>query len=55
MATTVLDFDGDLYDQVIEVQFVKRLREERKFDGVDALIAQMQRDVAVARAVLAGM
>ncbi|CAG0967650.1 riboflavin kinase / FMN adenylyltransferase [Anaerolineae bacterium] len=50
----VLDFDGDLYDQVIEVQFVKRLREEMKFDSVDALIAQMKRDVAETRKVLAG-
>jgi len=49
----VLDFDGDLYDQVIEVQFVKRLREERKFESIDALIAQMQRDVAETRRVLA--
>lgn len=49
----VLDFDGDLYDQVIEVQFVKRLREEMKFDSVDALIAQMKRDVAETRRVLA--
>lgn len=51
----VLDFDGDLYDQMVEVQFVKRLREERKFDGVDALIAQMRRDVAETRRILAGV
>ena len=49
----VLDFDGDLYDQVIEVQFIKRLREERKFDSIDALIAQMKRDVEETRRVLA--
>ncbi|MDE3089257.1 MAG: bifunctional riboflavin kinase/FAD synthetase [Chloroflexota bacterium] len=49
----VLDFDGDLYDQVIEVQFVKRLREERKFESIDALIAQMNKDVAETRRVLA--
>jgi riboflavin kinase/FMN adenylyltransferase len=49
----VLDFDGDLYDQVIEMQFVKRLRAEMKFESVNALVEQMQRDVAVARAVLA--
>ncbi len=48
----VLDFDGDLYDQVIEVQFIKRLREEMKFDSVDALIAQMQHDVKETRRVL---
>ena len=49
----VLDFDGDLYDQVIEVQFVKRLRAETKFESVNALVEQMKRDVAEARAVLA--
>ena len=49
----VLDFDGDLYDQVIEVQFVKRLRAELKFENVNALVEQMKRDVAEARAVLA--
>lgn len=48
----ILDFDGDLYDQVIEVQFVKRLRAEIKFDSVNALIEQMKRDVAEARKVL---
>lgn len=48
----VLDFDGDLYDQIVEVQFIKRLREERKYDTLDALIAQMHRDVAETRRVL---
>lgn len=49
----VLDFDGDLYDQVLEVQFVQRLREELKFDSVPALVEQMTRDVKQARQVLA--
>jgi riboflavin kinase/FMN adenylyltransferase len=49
----VLDFDGDLYDQVIEVQFIKRLREERKFENADALVQQMKQDVAEARQVIA--
>lgn len=49
----VLDWDGDLYDQVIEVQFVKRLRDELKFESVDALIVQMKRDVEEARRTLA--
>jgi riboflavin kinase/FMN adenylyltransferase len=48
----VLDFDDDLYDQFVEVQFIKRLREERKFDNIDALIEQMNRDVAETRRVL---
>lgn len=49
----VLDWSGDLYDQVIETQFVKRLRDELKFESVDSLVAQMNRDVQDARKVLA--
>lgn len=49
----VLDFDGDLYDQFVEVQFIRRLREERKFESIAALIEQMKQDVAEARQVLA--
>lgn len=48
----VLDFDGDLYDQDVEVRFVQRLRGEEKFDGVDALVDQIRGDVAATRAVL---
>jgi riboflavin kinase / FMN adenylyltransferase len=49
----ILDFDEDLYDQVITVEFVKRLREELKFDTVNALIEQMQKDVVETRKILA--
>ena len=45
----LLDFDGDLYGQAVEVRFVERLRGEERFDSVDALVAQMQRDVATTR------
>ena len=41
----VLDFDGDLYGHVLRVDFVARLRGERRFDTVEALIAQMRLDV----------
>lgn len=40
----ILDFDGDLYDQQISVQFVKRLRSEQKFEGLEALKAQLATD-----------
>jgi riboflavin kinase/FMN adenylyltransferase len=46
------DFDGDLYGQRIEVDLVERLRAEAKFDSLDALIAQMDRDCARAREAL---
>ncbi len=55
LETHVFDFSGDLYGRVAEVRFVSRLREEEKFPSVDALVAQMHRDAAEARAVLAGM
>lgn len=48
----LFDFDGDLYGRRIEVEFVARLRDEVKFDGLPALVAQMRRDAAQARALL---
>lgn len=51
--TFLLDFDDDLYDQTLRLHFVKKLRDELKFASVEALIAQMERDVAEARAALA--
>jgi riboflavin kinase/FMN adenylyltransferase len=50
----VLDWDGDLYDRRVRTTFVARLRDELKFDSVDALLAQIRRDIADARAALAG-
>lgn len=41
----LLDFSGDLYGQRLELEFLSRLRGEERFDGVDALIVQMERDV----------
>ncbi|MBM3989297.1 MAG: riboflavin biosynthesis protein RibF [Planctomycetes bacterium] len=48
----LLDFAGDLYDQALEFTFLGRLRGEQRFDGVDALVAQIRRDIAEARARL---
>lgn len=48
----LFDFDGDLYGQRIEVEFVARLRDEEKFDGLPALVAQMHIDDQQARAIL---
>ena len=41
----LLDRDDDLYGRTLKVDFVARLRGERRFDSVDALIEQMHRDV----------
>ncbi|WP_301951032.1 riboflavin kinase, partial [Xanthomonas fragariae] len=48
----LFDFQGDLYGRHIEVEFVAKLRDEEKFDGLDALTVQMHRDAEQARAVL---
>ena len=40
----LFDFDGDLYDKVIKVRFVKRVRGEHKFESLDALKKQIQID-----------
>jgi riboflavin kinase / FMN adenylyltransferase len=45
----LIDFEGDLYGETLRVAFVERLRGERRFPGVEDLIAQMHRDVEEAR------
>ncbi|GAA2039744.1 bifunctional riboflavin kinase/FAD synthetase [Agromyces tropicus] len=45
----VLDRDLDLYDHVVSVEFAHRIRGMEKFDGIDALVEQMGRDVVRAR------
>lgn len=47
--TYVFDFDGDLYGDVLRVRFLHRIRDERKFNGIDALKAQIERDTQTAR------
>ncbi|MEO6080414.1 MAG: bifunctional riboflavin kinase/FAD synthetase [Steroidobacteraceae bacterium] len=51
----VFDFAGDLYGREIEVEFVARLRDELRFDTVDAMVEQIHRDADAARVVLADM
>lgn len=48
----VFDFAGDLYGREIEVEFVAKLRDEVKFDSLDALMVQMKLDAAQARELL---
>ncbi|ESZ48734.1 riboflavin kinase [Mesorhizobium sp. L2C054A000] len=55
LETFVFDFAGDLYGEICDVSFFGFLRPEVKFDGLDALVAQMKRDEAEARALLAGV
>ncbi len=49
----LLDFEGDVYGEVVRVDFVERLRDVLPFESVPALVEQMRRDVDMARAVLA--
>lgn len=48
----LLDWDGDLYGQRLGVEFVARLRDQRRFDGVEPLVAQMRRDAEAGRKAL---
>ena len=48
----LIDFEGDLYGETIDVSFVEFLRSERKFDGIDQLVAQLETDIADALTVL---
>jgi riboflavin kinase/FMN adenylyltransferase len=40
----ILNFEGDLYGRLITIQFLKRLRDEKKFESVELLVEQMHRD-----------
>jgi len=44
--TYIFDFDGDLYGDVLRVRFLHRIRDERKFNGIDELKAQIEKDSA---------
>jgi riboflavin kinase / FMN adenylyltransferase len=49
----IFDFSGDLYGRTLEIEFLAFLRPEERFDSAEALVAQMDRDAAEARAVIA--
>ncbi|HVY90617.1 MAG TPA: riboflavin biosynthesis protein RibF [Hyphomonadaceae bacterium] len=55
LEVVMFGFGGDLYGKRVHTAFVKHLRPEKKFDGLDALVAAMKQDEAEARAVLSGM
>jgi riboflavin kinase / FMN adenylyltransferase len=52
LETHLFDFTGDLYGREIEVEFVAKLRDEQRFESLEALVEQMQRDAIEARSVL---
>ena len=49
----ILDFEGDLYGRELEVEFVDKLRDQETFSSLDALVEQINRDVANTRDALA--
>jgi riboflavin kinase/FMN adenylyltransferase len=48
----MLDFSQDIYDETVTLEFIQRLRDELKYDSVEALIEQIHRDVAQTRQIL---
>ena len=52
--THIFDFSDDLYGKKVRVNFVKRLRDEKRFAGVDELVEQIGHDVAAVRKILHG-
>jgi len=48
----LLDFDRDIYGLRLAVQFVQRLRDERRFNDLPALVTQIKKDVAAARQIV---
>ncbi|MCJ8312501.1 MAG: bifunctional riboflavin kinase/FAD synthetase [Saccharospirillaceae bacterium] len=47
----ILDFDQDIYDQIIETRFVKKIRDIKKFNSLDELKAQIQQDIQQAKTI----
>lgn len=55
LETFIMDFKGDLYGQHLSIAFIDYLRPEMRFDGLEALIAQMDADCAQARDILTAL
>jgi riboflavin kinase/FMN adenylyltransferase len=52
--TYIFDFDRDIYDHILRIELVERLRPELKFESLDALLEAMHGDVAMSREILTG-
>jgi len=48
----LFDFDKDIYGTQVKVTFIQKIRDEQKFDGLDALVAQIQKDAIKAKNIL---
>lgn len=49
----ILDFDRDIYGEKIRINFIERIRDEIKFENIDALSEQIEKDIALGRKILA--
>ncbi len=49
--TYIFDFDDEIYGEAMRLEFIERIREEKKFSGVDAFLAQIEQDKATARRI----
>ncbi|MEQ9103593.1 MAG: bifunctional riboflavin kinase/FAD synthetase [Rhodothermales bacterium] len=52
LEVNILDWSGDLYGREVRVEYAQRIRSERKFDGIEALVAQLNEDRERCRAAL---
>ncbi len=50
LETYIIGIDHDMYDEIIEVHFIKRLRDEKKFNSLEDLVTEMNHDLANTRA-----
>ena len=50
----LIDFEGNIYGEALQIEFHHRLREEKAFDGEEELVGQMRKDVRKARALMVG-
>ncbi len=44
LEVNIFNFDQDIYNQEIEVEFIQKIRDEKKFNGMDELIEQLNKD-----------
>ena len=49
----MIDFDRDLYGEQVRVRFTERLRSQKKFDNLEALLAQLNADVQTTKQIMA--
>ena len=47
--THILDFDEDIYDRIVKIEFLQFIRDEKTFKSVPELVAQIDRDVEIVR------